>query len=145
MGTISHDVAVELFKTTIFTRGLSRPSAFPTAPWYKSSPIPTSTINELDPWHCITTSTTSMTNNFESAITFFPEYTSASTATLRIREIIQSILETIRHRCAGRRPLNGLKSLPGQFSAPTTLCETTACLVFSHIAIASGDSAPMSR
>ena len=81
-----------------------------------------------------------MTGNFESGIVFFPEYTSASTATLWIR-IKRQIFGNSRHPKITNWPLNGLKPLLSQSSTPTTLCQTTAYLACIPC-LASGDSAP---
>ena len=96
--------------------------------------------------------------DIKTGITFFPEYNSASTATLRLWEIHQHIQRALRYRrtrkepldrrtiqrilgiiCSRRtpkRPLNGPTPLPGPSTVPSTLCETTALLV---CAIVSGD------
>lgn len=125
----------------------SRPS--PTGVfWCSSSPVVGYKSSSLVRFHhtqtrrpsqCITILTTSMTSRFESGITLFPEYTSASTATLWIR--IKTIdIRFSRHLRITNWPLNGLKPL-GQSSTPTTLCQTTAYLACIPC-LASGDSAP---
>lgn len=83
-----------------------------------------------------------MTGNFESGIIFFPEYASASTATLWIR-IKRQIFGVSHHQPIIKPPLNGIQSLPRQPSTPTTLCQTTAYLACVPC-LASGDSAPPS-
>lgn len=85
-----------------------------------------------------------MTNKFESGITFFPEYTSASTAILQFRNIIQHILGNLCHRRAPKRSSSDLKPLLGPSSVPPALCETMAYVAFSCLAKASSDIAPLS-
>ena len=108
----------------------------------KAYHISASSTHGQDLLRYITTSTSSMTNKLVSGIFFFPEYTSASTATLWIR-IKRQIFGISSHRQNIRWPLSGLSPHPKPPSTPTTLFQTTAYTACIPC-LALGDSTPPS-
>lgn len=114
----------------------------PTNPRYKYSPDPrlyiksNQTTKTFLPSQCITIfERTSMnTNDIQSGITFFPEYTPACSA-------LQQILERILRRRTPKAPLNGLTSPLGPSTVPASLCKATASLGIVTLEIASEDTA----
>ncbi|KAM0795281.1 hypothetical protein BDR22DRAFT_894396 [Usnea florida] len=79
-----------------------------------------------------------MTDKPESGITFFPEYSSASTV-LPFRKIVQQILETLGHRRAPKTPLSGASPLLAPSANPISLCGSTAVLACSVLATPPAD------
>ena len=84
-----------------------------------------------------------MNNNIESGITFFPEYSSASTV-LPFRKLLQQIFETLGHRRAPESPLSGAATLLAPSAVPISLCGSTAilaCSACSFLPVPPGESA----